>query len=84
MCNLIRSVCVKLIKELVEMVVFAILFMLLAILNIFFPAMGWYIRYGWMIKGDSEPSDAYLMMSRISSVIVLIVFLIFFLPIIFS
>ncbi|AIQ18741.1 DUF6199 family natural product biosynthesis protein [Paenibacillus sp. FSL L8-0436] len=66
------------------MVVFAILFMLLAILNIFFPAMGWYIRYGWMIKGDSEPSDAYLMMSRISSVIVLIVFLIFFLPIIFS
>ncbi|WP_438491689.1 DUF6199 family natural product biosynthesis protein [Paenibacillus sp. IHBB 3054] len=66
------------------MVVFAILFMLLAILNIFFPAMGWYMRYGWMVKGDSEPSDAYLMMSRISSVIVLIVFLIFFVPLIFS
>ncbi|MEK4058741.1 MULTISPECIES: DUF6199 family natural product biosynthesis protein [Paenibacillus] len=66
------------------MVVFAILFMLLAILNIFFPAMGWYMRYGWMVKGDSEPSDAYLIMSRISSVIVLIVFLIFFVPLIFS
>ncbi|MEK5027988.1 hypothetical protein [Paenibacillus sp. FSL M7-1046] len=46
--------------------------------------MGWYMRYGWMVKGDSEPSDAYLIMSRISSVIVLIVFLIFFVPLIFS
>ncbi|AIQ60187.1 DUF6199 family natural product biosynthesis protein [Paenibacillus borealis] len=66
------------------MVIFAILFMLIAILNIFFPAMGWHMRYGWMVQGESEPSDAYLLMSRISSVIVLIVFLLFFLPIIFS
>lgn len=72
------------IKELVNMVIFAILFMLIAILNIFFPAMGWHMRYGWMVQGESEPSDAYLLMSRISSVIVLIVFLLFFLPIIFS
>ncbi|WP_342421433.1 DUF6199 family natural product biosynthesis protein [Paenibacillus sp. FSL E2-0178] len=62
----------------------SILFMLIAILNIFFPAMGWHMRYGWMAQGESEPSDAYLLMSRISSVIVLIVFLLFFLPIIFS
>ncbi|UQZ36275.1 hypothetical protein C2I18_23765 [Paenibacillus sp. PK3_47] len=62
---------------------FAILFVLVALLNIFFPAMGWHMRYGWMVKGDSEPSDAYLLMSRISSVIVLIVFLIFFLPLMF-
>ncbi|AIQ54309.1 DUF6199 family natural product biosynthesis protein [Paenibacillus sp. FSL R7-0331] len=66
------------------MVIFAFLFVLLALLNIFFPALGWHMRYGWMIKGDSEPSDAYLMMSRISSVIVLIIFLIFFLPSMFS
>lgn len=66
------------------MVVFSILFMLIAILNIFFPAMGWHMRYGWMVQGESEPSDAYLLMSRISSVIVFIVFLLFFLPIIFS
>nr|WP_312027404.1 hypothetical protein [Paenibacillus typhae] len=57
--------------------------MLIAVLNIFFPAAGWYMRYGWMVKGDSEPSDAYLMMSRISSVIVLIIFLLFLLPALF-
>ncbi|MBY0014714.1 DUF6199 family natural product biosynthesis protein [Paenibacillus typhae] len=65
------------------MVFFATLFVLIAVLNIFFPAAGWYMRYGWMVKGDSEPSDAYLMMSRISSVIVLIIFLLFLLPALF-
>jgi hypothetical protein len=66
------------------MVMFAVLFVVIAILNIFFPALGWYLRYGWMVKGDSEPSDAYLLMSRISSVIVLIVFLFAFLPLMFN
>jgi hypothetical protein len=62
---------------------FAILFIALAILNIIYPAFGWYLRYGWMVKGESEPSDAYLLMSRISSIIVLIVFLFYFLPMMF-
>lgn len=66
------------------MVMFAILFVLLALLNIFFPRFGWYMRYGWMVKGNSEPSDAYILMSRISSIIVLIVFLFVFLPILFN
>jgi hypothetical protein len=56
------------------------LFMLFAVLNILFPKFGWYMRYGWMVKGESEPSDAYLIMSRISSVIVLIVFLVVMVP----
>jgi hypothetical protein len=66
------------------MIVFAILFMVLAILNIIFPKFGWYLKYGWMVKGDSEPSDAFILMSRISGVIVLVVFLFFILPVIFS
>jgi hypothetical protein len=66
------------------MIVFAILFMVLAILNIIFPKFGWYLKYGWMVKGDSEPSDAFILMSRISGVIVLVVFLLFILPVIFS
>ena len=66
------------------LVAFAIIFIILAILNIFFPALGWYLRYGWMVKGDSEPSEAYLLMSRISSVIVLIVFLVVLLPVMFN
>lgn len=65
-------------------VIFAVLFILLAILNIFFPAMGWHMRYGWMVKGDSGPSEAYLVMSRITSVIVLIIFFLFFLPSMFG
>ncbi len=62
------------------MILFAILFIGIALLNIFFPAFGWYLRYGWMVKGNSEPSEAYLMMSRISSIIVLVIFFIFVLP----
>ncbi|MEF2244207.1 MULTISPECIES: DUF6199 family natural product biosynthesis protein [unclassified Paenibacillus] len=65
------------------MIIFAILFVILAILNILFPAFGWYLRYGWMVKGASEPSDAYLLMSRISSIIALIVFLFVFVPLLF-
>ncbi|MBP1992734.1 DUF6199 family natural product biosynthesis protein [Paenibacillus eucommiae] len=64
------------------MVIFYFLFVIVALLNIFFPRFGWYMRYGWMVKGDSEPSDAYLLMSRISSIIILIVFLIFVVPLI--
>jgi hypothetical protein len=59
---------------------FAFLFIVVAILNIIYPSFGWYLRYGWMFKGDSEPSDAYLLMSRISSIVVLIVFLIYIIP----
>ncbi|WP_150268680.1 DUF6199 family natural product biosynthesis protein [Paenibacillus tepidiphilus] len=63
------------------MVLFAILFIVIALLNIFFPALGWHLRYGWMVKGESEPSDTYLLMTRISGVIVLIVFLFIGLPV---
>lgn len=57
------------------MAVFLILFVALAILNIVYPAFGWYLRYGWMVKGQSEPSEAYLIMSRIGSVLALVVLL---------
>ncbi|MDU4698020.1 MULTISPECIES: DUF6199 family natural product biosynthesis protein [Paenibacillus] len=54
------------------MEVILFLFILLALLNIFFPRISWYISYGWKIKGDVEPSDAYLLMTRIGSIIALI------------
>lgn len=62
------------------MIFFCILFIAVAVLNTFFPKFGWQMRYGWMMKGESEPSDADLLMSRISSIIVLIVFLFVSLP----
>ncbi len=59
------------------MIFFMLLFVGLTIVNIINPAIGWYLRYGWMVKGQSEPSEAYMTMSRIGSVFVLIIFLIF-------
>ncbi|MFD3258545.1 DUF6199 family natural product biosynthesis protein [Paenibacillus lentus] len=53
---------------------FLLIFVLLAILNIIFPRFGWYMQYGWMVKGNNvEPSNAYLLMTRITSIIALIV-----------
>jgi hypothetical protein len=62
------------------MIFFAILFIACAVLNIIYPDFGWYLRYGWMVKGESEPSEAFIFMSRIGSVIALFVFLFYFLP----
>lgn len=56
---------------------FIFLFVLIALLNIFFPKASWYMSYGWKIKGDVEPSDAYLFMTRVGGVFVLIMGLIF-------
>ncbi|WP_246469780.1 DUF6199 family natural product biosynthesis protein [Cohnella nanjingensis] len=62
------------------MFLFAILFIAIAVVNIIYPRFGWYMRYGWAVKGESEPSEGYLLFSRISGVIVLLVFLFFVLP----
>lgn len=61
------------------MAVFIILFIILAILNIVYPSFGWYLRYGWMVKGESEPSEAYLIMSRVGGIValVLLIFVLF-------
>ncbi|OBR62818.1 hypothetical protein A7K91_15625 [Paenibacillus oryzae] len=53
-----------------------IIFIILSIVNIIYPAFGWYLRYGWMVKGESEPSDAYLAMSRIGSILALVILVI--------
>lgn len=62
------------------MAFFIFLFILISVLNIIYPQFAWYLRYGWMVKGQSEPSDAYILMSRISGIIALIVILFVVLP----
>lgn len=57
-------------------VFFIIIFIILTIVNIIYPSFGWYLRYGWMVKGESEPSDAYLAMSRIGSILALIILIV--------
>ncbi|RAV06336.1 DUF6199 family natural product biosynthesis protein [Paenibacillus sp. YN15] len=59
------------------MILFYFLFVALCVLNIINPRIGWYMRYGWAVKGNSEPSEGYLIMSRVSAVIVLVLFFIF-------
>lgn len=61
------------------MAIFYFLFIAISLINIINPKFGWYLRYGWMVKGNSEPSDEYLLMNRIGSIFVLIVLLFIFL-----
>jgi hypothetical protein len=54
----------------------SLLFIVPGLLGIFFPTFGWYLRYGWMVDGDSEPSDAFIFISRIGGAIGIILGLI--------
>lgn len=47
---------------------FGIVVIIIGIVNIVYPQFAWYLKEGWKVDGDSEPSDLYLMMSRISGV----------------
>ncbi|WP_425466200.1 DUF6199 family natural product biosynthesis protein [Paenibacillus methanolicus] len=38
----------------------------------FFPSFGWYLREGWKVDGDSEPSDAYIFWSRFGATIAIL------------
>jgi hypothetical protein len=35
------------------------------LLNIFYPSFAWYLKEGWKVAGDSEPSDTYLFLTKI-------------------
>lgn len=54
-------------------IIFSLLFIISGLLGIFFPSFGWYIRYGWMVNGDSEPSDAFIFLSRVGGAIAIVV-----------
>ena len=43
--------------------------------NIIFPYSSWYLNYGWRYK-DAEPSDAALILARLSGVIIIIITLV--------
>ncbi|MDI9215817.1 histidine kinase [Clostridium tertium] len=42
------------------------------LINIFNPRLSWKMSEGWKYK-DVEPSDSYLIVNRISSVIILVI-----------
>ncbi|MBB6024193.1 hypothetical protein HNR77_005297 [Paenibacillus sp. JGP012] len=49
------------------------IFMVLCIINLCFPKFGWYLRYGWLVQGESEPSKSYMLMVRMSSLFMLLI-----------
>ncbi|OZB91065.1 DUF6199 family natural product biosynthesis protein [Paenibacillus sp. XY044] len=61
------------------MVIFAgILFIVIGILNIVNPKFAWYLKEGWKIDGDSEPSETYIALTRFGGIFALIFGIIFF------
>ncbi|MEK3824466.1 MULTISPECIES: DUF6199 family natural product biosynthesis protein [Paenibacillus] len=48
------------------------IFMMLCIINLCFPKFGWYLRYGWIAQGETEPSKSYMTMVRMSSLFMLL------------
>lgn len=49
-----------------------VIVILLGILNLLAPYVGWYMSIGWKLR-DAEPSDLALAMNRISGVFMIIV-----------
>lgn len=54
------------------LILIKIVFTVFCLIGIVNPMLSWKISEGWKFK-NAEPSDAYLVMTRISSVIILIV-----------
>lgn len=49
-----------------------ILFILIGLFQVVFPRAAWYIEMGWKFK-DAEPSEGYLIFSRIIGVLICII-----------
>jgi hypothetical protein len=54
------------------MALFGLLFIIIGVVNLFFPQVGWYMTEGWKFK-DAEPNDAALIMGRIGGFISVII-----------
>ncbi|OPA80312.1 hypothetical protein BVG16_06140 [Paenibacillus selenitireducens] len=46
-----------------------IIIIAIGLLNIFKPEFAWYLKEGWKVDGDSEPSDTYLTLTRFGGVV---------------
>ncbi|NWL90162.1 MULTISPECIES: DUF6199 family natural product biosynthesis protein [unclassified Paenibacillus] len=56
-----------------------IICIIIGVLNLAKPEFAWYLKEGWKVDGDSEPSDTYLTLTRISGGVAIFVgILVFF------
>ncbi|WP_227793279.1 DUF6199 family natural product biosynthesis protein [Paenibacillus guangzhouensis] len=44
----------------------------IGLLNVLNPTFAWYMKEGWKVSGDSEPSDTYLALTRFGGVVAII------------
>ncbi|MFD1177359.1 DUF6199 family natural product biosynthesis protein [Paenibacillus puldeungensis] len=55
------------------LIIMGVLIIALGILSIKKPTWGWHINEGWKVKGESEPSDAYIDSMKFSGTITVFV-----------
>ncbi|RKN75815.1 DUF6199 family natural product biosynthesis protein [Paenibacillus ginsengarvi] len=53
------------------LIFFSLLFFVPGLVMLLFPAFLWELRVGWMVEGDSEPSDLFLMQTRFGGVVII-------------
>jgi len=51
---------------------FGLIIIAIGLLNIIKPSFAWYIKEGWKVNGDSEPSDSYLALTRFSGIFAIV------------
>ncbi|WP_314590507.1 DUF6199 family natural product biosynthesis protein [Paenibacillus terrigena] len=51
---------------------FGLIIIAIGLMNIFKPSLAWYLKEGWKVSGDSEPSDTYLALTRFGGVVAII------------
>ncbi|MCJ8014780.1 hypothetical protein MUG84_24155 [Paenibacillus sp. KQZ6P-2] len=67
------------------MLIFAgILFIVIGLLNIVNPNFAWYLKEGWKVDGESEPSETYVALTKIGGVIAVVMGIFVFFTGVFS
>ncbi|MFB5677803.1 DUF6199 family natural product biosynthesis protein [Paenibacillus terreus] len=51
------------------LILFGLISIALGLLSFLKPSIGWYINEGWKVKGDSEPSETYLSVTRFGGIV---------------
>lgn len=51
----------------------AIIIVGIGFLNLLKPSFAWHLKEGWKVDGESEPSDSYLAMTRLSGLFAIFV-----------
>ncbi|MGZ9587357.1 DUF6199 family natural product biosynthesis protein [Paenibacillus marinisediminis] len=65
--------------EAIKMFIFiGLIAIAIGLLNLLNPKFAWHIKEGWKVDGDSEPSDFYVFMTRLSGVFALVIGMIMF------